>query len=222
MDKKGDRRMKLYDLKGQRFGRLTVVDRDYTNRHKGVYWKCRCDCGNISSVLSCALVSGHTKSCGCIVREMSSIPKSHGLCNTKEHAIWKAMRQRCNNSNASNYKYYGGRGIKVCKEWDDFSNFYEWCNKNGFKEGLTLDRIDTNGDYCPENCRWADALTQCNNKRNNHKVKYNGAYLSLMQLERLSGIGHSTIGYRLKSGWTVRQAVSIMPKYGNKSILSHD
>lgn len=208
--------MKLNDLTGKRFGRLTVLGRAEANGRKGTYWLCLCDCGKTCSVLSGALVTGHTTSCCCYAKEVSSRAKTHGLCHTKEHAVWKAMRQRCNDKNAENYYRYGGRGIKICSEWNNFTNFYQWCKESGFKDGLTIDRIDNNGDYCPENCRWVDKIAQGNNKCNNRKVMYKGELLSLMQIERLTGIDHRTIGNRLNSGWTVEQATQIKPRYGNR------
>lgn len=213
--------MRLNDLTGKRFGRLTVIQRGEALGRKGVYWLCLCDCGNKCTILGNALVTSHTTSCGCYSKEVSKRAKIHGLCHTKEHAIWKAVRQRCNDKNASNYYRYGGRGIKVCPEWDNFQNFYAWCKESGFKEGLTIDRINNDGDYSPANCRWVDKITQGNNKSNNRKVFYKGELLSLMQIERLTGIDHRTIGFRLNSGWATEQAVETAPKYGNR-IKAHD
>lgn len=208
--------MKLNNLKGKRFGRLIVLERTDAKGRKGTYWDCICDCGNQCSVLSGALVSGHTTSCGCYATEVSCRAKSHGLCHTKEHAIWKAIRQRCNDRNACNYYRYGGRGIKLCLEWQNFENFFHWCKESGYKDGLTIDRINNDGDYSPDNCRWVDKVTQGNNKSNNRKVLFNGEMLSLMQIERITGIDHRTLGYRLNKGWTVEQATEIVPKYGNR------
>lgn len=211
--------MKLRDLHGQRFGRLLVLEREIDYGKKGVYWKCLCDCGKECVVLGNALVNGHTKSCGCYAKEVSKKPKTHGLSNTSEHAIWKAMRQRCYNANAQNYHRYGGRGIKICKEWHDFKAFYIWCSQSGFKEGLTIDRIDNNGDYCPENCRWVDKVTQGNNKSNNRKLLLNGELISITQVGKITGIDRRTISYRLNSGWTDKQCVEIKPKYGNRIVV---
>ncbi len=200
---------------------LTAIERTDSKGRKGVYWRCVCDCGKECDVHSHALVSGHTKSCGCYMRlHPSSV--THGLSKTREHYLWKGLRQRCLNPKAGNYYRYGGRGIKVCQEWDDFTNFYKWCQESGYKHGLTLDRIDNDGDYSPSNCRWVDKTVQANNKSNNKKVQYKGKIVSLMELERITGIDHRTIGYRLTRGWTVEQAATIIPKYGNRLILSHD
>lgn len=208
--------MKLRDLTGMKFGRLSVIERADPLGKKGVYWRCICDCGKECTVLGNALVTRHTKSCGCYLRETSNRPKSHGLSKTKEHAIWKAMRQRCNDKNASNYHRYGGRGIKICTEWNLFINFYNWCQNSGFKDGLTIDRIDNDGNYEPNNCRWVDKSTQGNNKSNNRKMMFNGELVSVTRVGSIIGIDRRTISYRLKSGWTDEQCVSIKPKYGNR------
>lgn len=208
--------MRLQDLKGQRFGRLTAIERTDSLGRKGVYWKCVCECGKETSVHARALVSGHTKSCGCLAAEVISKPKSHGLSNTKEYSIWKAIRRRCNGKLATNYARYGGRGIKVCEEWNDFTNFYKWCAESGYSDGLTIDRINNDGDYSPTNCRWVDKLVQGNNKSNNRRVVYNGESVTLMQLERMTRIDHRTLGKRLDAGWTVEQCTTISPKFGNR------
>lgn len=208
--------MKLNDLTGKEFGKLTVIGRGDANGRKGVYWNCICQCGNSCTVHARALVSGHTKSCGCYNVEIASLPKTHGLCHTNEHAIWKAMRQRCKNKNASNYYRYGGRGIKICEEWNLFEAFYKWCIESGFEAGMTIDRIDNNGNYSPENCRWADRITQGNNKSNNKKIVYRGVPLSLNQIERMTGIDRRTIAYRVKSGWDAEKIVNTPAKFGNR------
>lgn len=210
--------MRLRDLTGQKFGRLTVLERGDSLGRVGVYWKCKCECGNECTVHGNAIVRGHTKSCGCLAVETSKNAKSHGLSSTKEYKIWKAMRRRCYGKNTENYHRYGGRGVRVCEEWSEFSNFYKWCGENGYKEGLTIDRIDNDGDYCPENCRWVDKITQGNNKSNNRRILYKGEELTLMQIERRTGIDHRTIGKRLDAGWTVEQSTEIAPRYGNRIV----
>lgn len=213
--------MKSLDLTEKKFGMLTAIRRTDSNGRIGVYWHCICDCGKECDVHSHALVSGHTKSCGCY-QKLHPSNVVHGLSKTKEHCIWKGIRQRCNNPNASNFYRYGGRGIRVCEEWNNFENFYRWCKESGYKYGLTIDRIDNNGDYSPSNCRWVDKTAQANNKCNNRKVRYKGKIVSLMELERITGIDHRTIGYRLTRGWSVEQASTIAPKYGNRIVYSND
>ena len=157
-------------LEGQRYGKLTVIKEEeplYSNSNKMIRrWLCLCDCGKTTVVRHGDIRNGRTLSCGCYNFEKESKAKIHGYSRTKLGRVFEAMKQRCNNPNNKNYRDYGGRGIKVCNEWlENQSSFYEWSINNGYKEGLTIDRIDVNGNYEPSNCRWTNQETQCVNQR---------------------------------------------------------
>lgn len=133
------------------------------------------------------------------------------MTNTPLYGLWKTMRKRCNCVNCQDYKNYGGRGIKVCEEWNDFINFYEWSMNNGYQKGLSIDRIDANGDYEPSNCRWADSITQGRNKRNTVYMEYEGRLLPLQTVAELSGIKRTTLVRRRLCGWSDYDASHIPP-----------
>lgn len=166
--------MKTKDLTGAKFGKLTVIERQGSNKNGRALWLCECECKNKIIVASPLLLSGKTKSCGCLRAEASTCRSTkHGKKNTRIYEVWKNMKKRCYNPNTKEYKHYGGRGITICPEWrNNFKTFYEWAMSHGYNEeaprGLTtIDRIDNNGNYEPKNCRFITIAEQQRNKRNN-------------------------------------------------------
>lgn len=133
---------------------------------------------------------------------------NHGLRHTRLYNIWSGLKARCNRKSNHDYKLYGARGIRVCDEWNDFTRFYAWATAHGYSETLTIDRIDTDGDYTPSNCRWVNWKTQANNKRNNHMITFRGKRATLQQWADSVGIKANTLLYRLKRGWSVERALT--------------
>ena len=204
---------KMNDLSGQRFGRLVVLERTGSKNNRPL-WLCKCDCGNEKIVSTSGLKSGDTKSCGCLKQEKTiennKNKTTHGKSKTKLYNVWFDIKRRCYNPKRENYKDYGGRGIKVCDEWkNNFEKFYNWANENGYKEGLSIDRIDVNGDYEPKNCRWVDNYAQANNKTNNFLITYNGETHTATEWSNIVGIRADTILHRIKKhGWSIEKALT--------------
>lgn len=187
---------------GKKFGKLTVLEEcKERNKHRQKVYKCQCDCGNIAYVRGYKLRSGYTKSCGCLRHEKYAI--KHGKRHTRLYTIWLNMKDRCCNKNTPSYKNYGARYINVCDDWQhDFMNFYNWAMDNGYQEGLTIDRIDNNKGYSPDNCHWTTPKQQCNNKRNNVYLTYNGKTQTMMQWSEELNIPYYTIKTRHHKGWS--------------------
>lgn len=207
----------MIDLVGNKFGKLTVL-RQYGSKNGKRFWMCLCDCGNTSIVSTNQLTSGHTKSCGCSVGRPCG--KSPGWKGTIVYSRWQAMKKRCYQVGTAGFENYGGRGIKVCDEWkDNPSAFCEWALANGFSEELTLDRIDVNGDYSPENCRWVTRTEQARNKRNNRLIEHNGEKITVAEYCEKTGVNSGTVSWRLnRSKMPVQDAVSKPVRRQNKGI----
>ncbi len=200
------------DLTGQRFGKLVVVARSHVNGSRKVCWECRCECGGVSCPTTGNLKFGLTQSCGCgVVAATTARNYKHGFAHQKDsgYYTWKGMISRCTNPASEKYTDYGGRGIKVCERWlHSFLAFY--IDMRPWERGSrSLDRKDVNGDYCPENCRWATSREQCYNKRNSRKVEYKGVVRVAAEWARLLDLPHATLLARLKRGWPTWRALGL-------------
>ena len=256
------------DLQGEKFGKLTVVERVQNDKHKNAIWKCQCDCGNYSFVstndlrrghiTSCGcnlsrkydkvdlsgtkfgrlipikkcdgngnvwlcrcecgkevkisankLINGGKKSCGCLHKDIvSKLKLKHNKCNLRIYKIWANMKQRCTNHKNSRAKNYIDRGISLCKEWYDFISFYEWAINNGYKDELTIERVDVNRGYEPSNCIWITLERQAYNKTNTHWITYKGKTKSLTEWAIDLGIKKGTLKGRINSyGWDIEKAL---------------
>lgn len=206
---------KIKDISGQKFGRLTVLYRLHNHHKKHTYWLCVCECGNLVEVYGNSLKNGNTKSCGCLHKEtISSLNCTHHKSNVKLYKVWNAMKQRCHNKNNKRYKDYGGRGIAVCSEWkDDFMSFYNWALSNGYKDNLTIDRINNNGNYEPNNCRLVDKKQQARNRRSNITYTINGETKCIADWCNILGLKQKTVYQRIHYyNWTIRHALELDKK----------
>lgn len=215
--------MQSPNLIGQTFGRLKVIRKTSERRSGCVLWLCKCHCGNYVKVTTNDLRNNHTKSCGCYKRERtievnSKYHISDKLLQHRLYVVWYKIKERCYNKNEKSYKYYGGRGIKMCDEWrNDFKSFFNWAVNNGYAKGLTIDRIDNNGIYCPENCRWATYIQQQNNRRSCHYVTIGNETKSLSDWCRVYSTSERLVNSRVQRGWDVITALNT-PKTRNRLI----
>ena len=190
----------VFDITGKKFGYWTVLRRDEEKQNsRNSYWICKCVCGKVRSITRSTLISGKSKSCGCVVFSKKGINSTHGMSKDRLYNIWANMRKRCFNQNDQAWERYGGRGITVCDEWkNNFVNFMEWAYKNGYSESLTIDRIDVNGNYEPSNCRWITRGEQQANRTNTVWVVYNGEEKCLRSLCQEVGFPYKTAYRRLQ------------------------
>ena len=203
--------MKVKDLTGCSFGRLTVLERAESSKQGQAQWRCKCSCGKEIITLGSNLRRGKTSSCGCYrddkARERLS---SHKQSNTRLYRIYTDMKNRCYYGKNDNYKWYGARGIGVCKEWkENFQAFYTWAVSNGYTDKLTLDRKNRDLDYSPDNCRWITIQRQQNNRCDNVKIEFRGKSLTLSEWSKITGINRVTLWHRIfTSKWSIEKALT--------------
>lgn len=194
------------DLVGNRYGRLVVVerapDRVQANGRHRIMWLCKCDCGNTVEVLGDNLKKGVSRSCGCYRHDtLSSSKATHGQTETKLYKVWRGIKTRCYNSRSQYFARYGGRGIVMCDAWrDDFVSFCSWAELSGYRDGFTIDRIDNDGIYSPENCRWVDMKAQANNRHSNVLITLGDETHNITEWAGIIGVSPKTLFSRYYSG----------------------
>jgi len=207
--------------RGDRYGRLAVIEeveqQGYLRR-----FLCQCDCGATTIAVLKRLRQGDTKSCGCLAKETSARngrncgPLTHGHSYHPLYNTWRGMIDRCTRPSTRWYCNYGGRGIGVCDEWRDAATFIEWAKSHGWEEGLQIDRIDNDGDYCPENCRFVTRKANLRNARHNRLVTFRNVTQPLAAWVEATGINYITLRNRLNRGWTPEQALTLALRQGKK------
>lgn len=203
------------NLTGMQFGRLAVINRVDGDNSKCV---CRCTCGSIKTYWSSALTGGRTQSCGCLRADIGPHNKRHGMTGSPTYKSWQKMISRCNKPNDPSYKDYGARGITICEQWYLFDNFLA---DMGIKpEDKTIDRINNDGNYHPDNCQWSNKTEQANNRRTSRIITHNGESLTLAQFARKFNISIGTLWYRLKSGWSMDRALNEHVEVGNNQFTA--
>lgn len=193
---KGKEMRQIIDMTGQRFGRWTVLGCAGCDKHKQAMWLCRCGCGKELIVVGYNLRRGKSQGC------RSCAATTHGENKTKLYRVWVDMRKRCYNKNSSGYKYYGGRGVSVCKEWAAYyETFRDWALENGYRRKLTIDRINNGGNYEPNNCRFVTMKQQQRNKRSNRLIAINGIKRTIAEWAEIAGVKYATLWDRVNRGW---------------------
>lgn len=190
----------IIDMTGKRIGKWTVLSGAGHDKNRQSLWLCRCECGREVAVNGYNLRRGKSEGCKSCARRLAAT--KHGGKGTRLYRIWRAMRKRCGDENDKNFKNYGGRGIKACKEWDEsFVAFRDWALANGYADDLSIDRIDNDSGYGPENCRWVTSKTQSRNRRNNVHVTIDKITRTIAGWAEIAGISHSVLLKRYNKGW---------------------
>ena len=204
---------------GKKYGKLTVTRpiRLKASRSTQWYWEMQCDCGSIATVKPIEVIKGKIVSCGCHRKNKRGVALTHGMSHSKLHNIWCGMNNRCNPEN-KNTEGYGGRGIRVCAEWSKFEAFRDWAISNGYQEGLTIERKNVNGNYCPDNCTWIPLEKQARNRRTTRWVTYQGREMSLAEAAEIAAIPYKVVHNRIKHGWSLDEALG-KPLRDNESSL---
>ncbi|MDR2536565.1 MAG: hypothetical protein LBD29_11110 [Treponema sp.] len=217
--------MKIENLIGKKYGRWTVMSKAEKGRH--IYYECCCDCGAKKKIRASSLISGRSKSCGCLLKErLSQRPNNikHNKSSTRLYKIWSGMKKRCNQKMADKYKDYASKGIVVCKEWQDsFLAFYDWSINNGYADNLSIDRINPKGNYEPNNCRWASNQTQSENRQNVVLYDYFGEKLSGHALSIRLGFWPGYVREQIRSGkkiLTIEKDKIVWEKQNNSEVTS--
>lgn len=209
---------KIKDITGQQFGALLVIENVGKDSRGEMIWRCRCECGKETVVTGYKLRSGWTKSCGCLQEKhrREGFNKSHGMTNTKLYVIWQNMKHRCNDPKNIMYKNYGERGIRVCELWmSGFEPFMKWAFQSGYSDGMSIDRIDVDGNYEPSNCRWVTKKQQYLNRTDSHLITAFGKTQTIKEWADESGINYDTIERRINQyGWDAEKAVTAKPHKG--------
>ncbi|MEW5569731.1 hypothetical protein [Rossellomorea marisflavi] len=196
---------KRKDLTGNKYNRLTVISFSHM-KGKHSYWNCKCTCGKDKTARSDCLKNDTVKSCGCLNREAKRT--THGLSKTKLYHVWAGMKDRCYNENSHGFTYYGSRGINVCEQWkNDYIEFHKWAFESGYKEGLTIERINVNGNYDPSNCKWITQEEQTRNMTSSRKITYDGKTQTISEWARELKINRVTLNCRLRV-WSIEDALT--------------
>lgn len=198
---------------GKKYNMLTVIGIEHKVTKSGYnewWWKVKCDCGKEKSMKAVYVQSGHSKSCGCFRKSGGFMTNlRHNETHTRLHSIWSMMRERCGESNSANERY-AGRGIKVCEDWQRYENFAKWARENGYDDTLSIERINNDGDYCPENCKWIPRNLQARNRGTTYWVEYQGRKMSLAEACEIADMPYKQVYARINYlNWPVEKALSI-------------